>query len=231
MKGFAAAQQQTEKPAVSQNSTNPVYLVYNNSMCEHEICGGVLMKYKGSSTEVTVPETVCRIADGCFSQLMITAISIPDSVTEIGAHAFDGCTKLESVKLPSNLETIGDYAFRGCRSLKEMQIPASVTSLGACAFAECTSIEALQILGDTEPEYLYDEYRHYGYSAFLKETKHQHGFACFYLHAIEFPESENIRNVFEWKLRGHCQYCGGEFNFRNKCKCCGKFKDYDRVGF
>ena len=145
LNGFAqATQRKSDTPA--ENQGNPIFLVYNNSMCEFEICGGVLMKYKGSSTEVSVPDTVRRIADGCFSQLMITTVKLPDSVTEIGAHAFDGCTKLETVALPEHLEAIGAYAFNGCVSLSALEIPASVQQLGACAFAECTSLEVVNIM-------------------------------------------------------------------------------------
>lgn len=52
-------------------------------------------------------------------QLLTNAI-IPDSVSSIGAHTFDGCSSLESIFLPNSVTVIGDSAFYGCSSLKDV---------------------------------------------------------------------------------------------------------------
>ena len=66
-----------------------------------------------------------------------TSYTIPDSVTSIRDHAFDGCTNLTSVTIGNSVTSIGKSAFSGCSDLTSVTIPNSVTSIGAGAFADC----------------------------------------------------------------------------------------------
>ena len=86
---------------------------------------GVLTKYTGNETDVTIPE----------------------GVTDIGSGAFRDCTSLESVKIPASVTSIGKYAFWNCTSLTGVDIPASVTSIGGGAFYECESLETVTYNG------------------------------------------------------------------------------------
>ncbi len=70
----------------------------------------------------------------------ITSVTIPESVTTIGAYAFANCKKLTSVTLPSSLTTIKAAAFSDCTKLTSITIPSSVTTMGAQAFDGCTSL-------------------------------------------------------------------------------------------
>lgn len=65
----------------------------------------------------TVPIGTKRIASNAFAKCALTSVTIPDSVTEIGASAFSGCTGLTSVRIPARITSIGDSAFSGCSSL------------------------------------------------------------------------------------------------------------------
>ena len=67
----------------------------------------------------------------------IKHISLPDSMTKIGDHAFTSYYSLESVDLPSGLKYIGDYAFYGCEKL-DIRLPKSVTEIGVGAFSGCS---------------------------------------------------------------------------------------------
>ena len=67
----------------------------------------------------------------------MTTITLPDSVTSVGANAFASCEKLTSISLSSKLKTIGSTAFSGCRVLQNVRIPASVTKIGDDAFFAC----------------------------------------------------------------------------------------------
>lgn len=52
----------------------------------------------------------------------------------IGGNAFADCKALTAIVLPDSLTEIGDQAFENCTSLKELDIPASVTTVGEAAF-------------------------------------------------------------------------------------------------
>lgn len=44
-------------------------------------------------------------------------ITIPDSVTTIGDHAFDDCEALTNITIPDSVTSIGDSAFNKCPNL------------------------------------------------------------------------------------------------------------------
>ena len=55
------------------------------------------------------------------------------SVTAIGTNAFQFC-ELTSVSIPTSVTTIGAYAFYDCTNLYSITIPNSVNYIGECAF-------------------------------------------------------------------------------------------------
>lgn len=69
--------------------------------------------YVGTATEVIIPDVIAdcpvtTIYDQAFAEnKAITSVTIPESVKEIGMHAFLNCENLTEIKLPSNLEEIG----------------------------------------------------------------------------------------------------------------------------
>ncbi|MCR5849307.1 MAG: leucine-rich repeat protein [Bacteroidaceae bacterium] len=71
--------------------------------------------------------------------------SFPSSVTNIGDHAFAGCTDLTSFTIPNNVTTIGVAAFEGCNGLISITIPNSVTTIGEYAFRFCTGLVSITI--------------------------------------------------------------------------------------
>ena len=66
-----------------------------------------------------------------------------DEMSNIGSHALEGCTNLETVKFNSVVTKIGDYAFAGCTSLKSIVIPDTVTAIGDGAFYGCKGLNEL----------------------------------------------------------------------------------------
>ncbi len=79
----------------------------------------------------------CAMA-GCSK---LKSISIPESVTSIKEHAFNG-SGIEELSLSGNIETIGRGAFAGCRSLRVVNIEKTARcSIGDGAFARCVMLE------------------------------------------------------------------------------------------
>ena len=76
---------------------------------------------------------------------LVTELIIPDGVTSIGDHAFEGCTSLTSIVIPDSVTSIGDYAFYGCTGLTSIMIPDSVTSIGHVAFIGCTGLTSITV--------------------------------------------------------------------------------------
>ncbi len=109
-------------------------------------------------TFVTIPESVTNIEGGAFDEtpwlkakqeenplvivnhILIDGktcsgdVIIPDSVTEIGGYAFQGCSALTSVIIPDSVTYIGPSAFGSCHNLTSVTIPDSVTYIGHEAF-------------------------------------------------------------------------------------------------
>lgn len=69
--------------------------------------------------------------------------SIRSNVTEVGYHAFQRCSKLESVNFP-NADSIDGYCFNLCTSLKSADLP-KVQSVAIYAFEGCTALENVNL--------------------------------------------------------------------------------------
>ena len=75
----------------------------------------------------------------------LTNLTLPESLTTIGAGAFSLCSALKSVILPESLTTIGDSAFAGCSALKSIVIPRKVSSIYQYAFSNCTGLKTVKL--------------------------------------------------------------------------------------
>ncbi|MFY7884855.1 MAG: leucine-rich repeat protein, partial [Dolichospermum sp.] len=60
---------------------------------------------------------------GCSS---LTSINIPNSVTSIGAYAFDGCTSLTSITIPESVTSMGENAFNGCTGIISLTLKTDI---------------------------------------------------------------------------------------------------------
>ena len=89
-----------------------------------------------------IPNTVTEIGDQAFEGCtgFTGNWTIPNSVTTIGNSAFKGCTGFTgNLTIPNTVKTIGKYAFSGCTGFTgNLTIPNSVTTIDGGTFYECS---------------------------------------------------------------------------------------------
>ena len=96
-------------------------------------------------TSVTIPNSVTSIGANAFTGCGLTYVSIGNSVTSIGGGAFADCPNLTYVSIGNSVTSIGGGAFYGCIGLTSVTIPNSVTSIGNNAFEGCFALTSITI--------------------------------------------------------------------------------------
>ena len=105
-----------------------------------------LTAYVGANSNVIIPNTVTNIGDHAFkNRQCIKSVVIPNSVTSIGKDAFRNCNALQSVEISNSVTSIGTYAFSWCSNLTSVTIPNSVTSIKEGIFFYCVSLDTVVI--------------------------------------------------------------------------------------
>lgn len=98
-------------------------LIENDTAYEIKLYGNVFNEFVIQREFLGLPVT--RIANEGFAGLdKLDQITIPDSITSIGAGAFAGCNKLTSIHIPASVSSIESNAltFFGCTKLTEILI-------------------------------------------------------------------------------------------------------------
>ena len=90
--------------------------------------------------QFTMPQSLQMIGRNAFAETGLTAVALPQAVTQLGEGAFSSCKALKTVTFPDSLTAIGIGAFMNCAALQEIQLPNSVTALGSSAFSACTAL-------------------------------------------------------------------------------------------
>ncbi len=135
----------SEEEMRSPDNPGNVSGMISNDLDDFIIDNGVLTRYWGYDSAVTIPDGVTAIGDGAFAGCtLLTSIVIPDSVTSIGNRAFFSCTGLTSIVIPDSVTSIGHWAFRQCEKMTQITIGKGVTSIGDGAF-QLTSLTSVVV--------------------------------------------------------------------------------------
>ena len=109
----------------------------------------VLEKYKGTETEVEVPEEVegkpvTEIGEDCFhSYKELIRITLHEHITTIDDFAFFGCTNLREVLQCGQVEVFGISCFDKCEALETVEWGGEVEIISLQAFLSCKSLRRL----------------------------------------------------------------------------------------
>lgn len=83
----------------------------------------------------TIPEGVTTIEDCVFFDRASIAITLPESLIEIGYYAFGSCEFMYDITIPKNVTRIGNNAFLYCRDLNTIYCkPTTPPELGYSVF-------------------------------------------------------------------------------------------------
>ena len=153
----------TSNAAVRTGSAGLSFTVTGNGECTLTGLGTC------TDTAVSVPavdengNTVTAIAAGAFKSTRVSAIEIPETVSEIADGAFAGCSKLSYISVSLRNE---DYCsvdgvlydagmttlvcYPGARADQTLSIPSSVTVIAPYAFSDCTTLKTVEFAGSSE---------------------------------------------------------------------------------
>jgi hypothetical protein len=93
--------------------------------------------------DVVIPEGTTYVKNKAFFYSLITSVSIPSTVTQIGKYAFAKSTVLEKVYMKDSLKAIEECAFQGCTNLKSIDFPETLLSIDKDAFGGCNSLDSI----------------------------------------------------------------------------------------
>lgn len=115
--------------------------------------------FKGCSNLNTliIQEGVTYIGPSAFEGTAIKSLTLPLSLTVLGAAAFKDNVKMTSLQIQSSIKSADDYTdrqflsaisddtFNGCKGLTSIVIPEGITSIGSMAFKDCDQITTVSI--------------------------------------------------------------------------------------
>ena len=124
---------------------------YNGFEYETDGNNVTITKYTGNAKSVAIPSSingkkVTAIGDYAFQWCDLNSVTIPNSVTSIGALAFGYCSNLKGVTIPGSVNSIGGDAF-SCSGLTSLTISNGVKSIGRQAFYACENLTSVTIPG------------------------------------------------------------------------------------
>lgn len=98
------------------------------------IAGGAFSE-NSELTALYIPEGVTELKEFAFANFSaLRTVKLPDSLRVIGSNAFMDCAKLQSLDFGAGLEKIDEWAFAGCEELTQIEFPESLRFIGENAF-------------------------------------------------------------------------------------------------
>lgn len=195
------------------DTTNPTYTLTikgNGEMADFKESDNVerapWIAQKEKITAVTIENGVTYVGAYAFDHCKkLTQITIQAQLNSIGKGAFCDCEGLTSIEIPKTVTSIGVRAFSGCKGLSNIEIPETVVSIGGAAFDGCTGLTSIKIPATVTS---IEEYTFNGCSELKNVEIHRNvasigkcAFSeCGKLESIEIPQ--NVTSIGEYAFSG-----------------------------
>lgn len=118
----------------------PSYFDYDGELVLNYRIPARLFHLSYSLEDVYIPDSVTDVGEsafeGCYS-LVRAEFSQISPVTVLSQNLFSGCEKLSELTLPDGVQAIKEGAFYGCSGLTEFTVGAEVYEIGNMAFSYC----------------------------------------------------------------------------------------------
>ena len=112
----------------------------------------------GTVTQVSIPDSIAyggakrpvrEIGAQAFSYSDIVSVLIPNTITEIGYGAFEGCSMLETATIGTGVHTIWETAFASCSALNTLNFNAVSASFfafsGSGVLDDCDELATINV--------------------------------------------------------------------------------------
>ena len=145
--------------SINVSENNPNYKSVNGSLYSKD--GKELICYimSGNETEISIPNTVTRLASGAFSLCVsMTKIYVPASVRSMNGSPFSDCNSLTSIEVDENNPAYKSidgnlYSKDGTTLIKyakgktetEFVVPSGVTNISEVAFTYCLNLISVKL--------------------------------------------------------------------------------------
>ena len=97
-------------------------------------------------TEIVLPNGLLEIKDYAFTNCTsLVSITVPDTVTYLGYHAFNGCSSLTTVNISENSQISNPWrgTFNNCKLLESVYVPGGVTTFEYDVFSYCNALTSI----------------------------------------------------------------------------------------
>lgn len=93
-----------------------------------------------------VASGLVHIRAGAFTECVsLEDFVFPESLSDIGWAAFDGCRALSRIRIPKGVTRIDGYAFATCVGLKEVIFSGEIKHIGENAFSGCGELRSIRL--------------------------------------------------------------------------------------
>lgn len=82
-----------------------------------------------------------------LNDILITELTVPDSVSSITVYAFINCESITSVDISEGVEVIGALAFSNCANIESVRLPKSLNTIDVNAFSNCSKLTRVTYAG------------------------------------------------------------------------------------